>query len=218
MLDAINWHSFFFLLFGALTCAFALGVLLSSNVVRMAFYLVISLASTAALFILAGATFVGAMQIMIYVGGTLVLLIFGVMLTAQAAFVSMKTKSSDWVLAAVGGGMLLALLVVTALSVPEWRSPTRDAGLGAAVAGDSATQLGWSLVGVRVDKSNQPNALLRNGMSGYLLPFEIISMHLLVVLVGAAYLARTRKKVGVRVVGGVDEADSIPSSSMEVVR
>jgi len=218
MLSAINWHSFFFLLFGALTCAFALGVLLSSNVVRMAFYLVISLASTAALFILAGATFVGAMQIMIYVGGTLVLLIFGVMLTAQAAFVSMKTKSSDWVLAAIAGGMMLALLMVTTLSVPEWREPTRDPAQVAAMAGDSATQLGWSLIGVRVDKSHQPNAALRDGMSGYLLPFEIISMHLLVVLVGAAYLARTRKKVGVRVVGGADDADSIPSSSMEVVR
>ena len=50
----------------------------------MAFYLVISLGATAGLFFLAGAHFVGAMQIMIYVGGTVVLLIFGVMLTAQA--------------------------------------------------------------------------------------------------------------------------------------
>ena len=49
----------------------------------MAFYLVLSLAATAGLFFLAGADFVGAMQLMIYVGGTLVLLIFGVMLTAQ---------------------------------------------------------------------------------------------------------------------------------------
>jgi NADH:ubiquinone oxidoreductase subunit 6 (subunit J) len=44
----------------------------------MAFYLVRSLAATAGLFFLAGADFVGAMQIMIYVGGTLVLLFFGV--------------------------------------------------------------------------------------------------------------------------------------------
>ena len=41
MFAAINWHSFFFLLFGMLSCLFALGVLVSSNVVRMAFYLIV---------------------------------------------------------------------------------------------------------------------------------------------------------------------------------
>ena len=113
MAGAINWHSFFFLLFGGLACAFALGVLFSSNIVRMAFYLILSLAATAGLFFLAGADFVGAMQIMIYVGGTLVLLVFGVMLTAQAAFVSMKTRGGDWVLAAIVGGSLLAVLLAS---------------------------------------------------------------------------------------------------------
>ncbi len=71
---AINWHSFFFLLFALVACVFALAVVFSSNIVRMAFYLVLSLGATAGLFFLAGADFVGAMQLMIYVGGTLVLL------------------------------------------------------------------------------------------------------------------------------------------------
>ena len=119
MLDAVNWHSFFFLLFGGLACAFAVGVRVSSNIVRMAFYLIVSLSATAGLFILAGAKFVGAMQIMIYVGGTLVLLIFGVMLTAQAAFVSMRTRSSDWVLAFLGGGALFSLLLLVFLCLSE---------------------------------------------------------------------------------------------------
>ena len=91
----INWHSFFFLLFGLLACVFAVGVLISSNVVRMAANLLVALSATAVLFMLAGAEFVGAMQIMIYVGGTLVLLVFGVMLTAQASFVSMKTRAGE---------------------------------------------------------------------------------------------------------------------------
>ncbi len=82
-MDAIYWHSFFFLLFALLACGFAVAVVLASNIVRMAFYLVLSLAATAGLFFLAGADFVGAMQLMIYVGGTLVLLVFGVMLTSQ---------------------------------------------------------------------------------------------------------------------------------------
>ncbi len=77
----------------------------------MAFYLVMSLGATAGLFFLAGADFVGAMQLMIYVGGTLVLLIFGVMLTAQGPFISMKTRSGEWVLAGIVGGALLWVLV-----------------------------------------------------------------------------------------------------------
>ncbi len=52
-----------------------------------------------------------------------------------------------------------------------------------------------ALVGSRVDKLEQKDATRREGMSGYLLPFEIISVHLLVVLIGAAYLARAKRRV-----------------------
>jgi NADH-quinone oxidoreductase subunit J len=195
MLGAINWHTFFFLLFGGIACGFSVAVLVSSNIVRMAFYLIVALAATAALFILAGAHFVGAMQIMIYVGGTLVLLIFGVMLTAQAAFVSMKTHSADWVMGLIVGGALLALLTYAAVSVADWRQPRADQREVNVFAGETATPLGWGLIGVRVDKPLESDAVLRDGMSGYLLPFEIIAVHLLVVLIGAAYLARTRRRV-----------------------
>jgi NADH-quinone oxidoreductase subunit J len=141
----------------------------------MAFYLVLSLAATSGLFFLAGQDFVGAMQLLIYVGGTLVLLIFGVMLTSQERFVSMKTMAGDWVMGMFAGGSLLFLMVWAALSVPEWRSPER-----AEVAQHA------------VEKTAAPIAM---GLLGpYLLPFEIVSVHLLVVLVGAAYLARAKRK------------------------
>lgn len=194
LLAAINWHSCLFLLFGAITCLFAAGVLLSSNVVRMAAYLIVSLTGTAALFMLAGAEFVGAMQIMIYVGGTLVLLIFGVMLTAQATFVSMKTRAGEWIIAAIVGGSLLFLLVAAAVSVEDWRSPGESMINVSTAATKTSAPLGLSLLGVRGDKSAQPDNL-QGGISGYLLPFEIVSVHLLVVLIGAAYLARTKKSV-----------------------
>ena len=126
-MEAIYWPSVFFLLFGALACGFALAVLLSTNIVRMAFYLVLSLAATAGLFFLAGQEFVGAMQLLIYVGGTLVLLIFGVMLTSQERFVNMKTMAGDWVIGMIAGGALLSLLTAAAFSVPEWRGPERAA-------------------------------------------------------------------------------------------
>ena len=186
-LAAINWHSTFFLLFAVLACVCAVAVVAADNVVRMALYLVLSLGATAGLFFLAGAEFVGAMQLMIYVGGTLVLLVFGVMLTAQAPFVSIKTAAGDRVLAGIVGASLLAVLLMSAFSVEEWRKPA------AGVVGEpTATPIGMALLGVRVDEppANAPAA----GRTGYLLPFEIVSVHLLVVLVGAAYLARAKRR------------------------
>jgi len=190
-LDAINWHSFFFLLFALVACVFAVAVVASSNIVRMAFHLIVSLGATAGLFFLAGADFVGAMQLMIYVGGTLVLLVFGVMLTAQGPFINMKTGGGDWILAFLVSGCLLALLIPAAFSVEAWREgDTRSAAVE-----PTATPIGMGLLGVRVDKldADTPHGMER-GMSSYLLPFEIVSVHLLVVLVGAAYLARTKRR------------------------
>ena len=120
-MDAIHWHSVFFLLFALAACGFAVAVVTTSHIVRMAFYLTLSLGATAGLFFLAGADFVGAMQLMIYVGGTLVLLIFGVMLTAQGPFISMKTRAGEWILGAVVGGSLLWLLITAAYSIDSWQ-------------------------------------------------------------------------------------------------
>ena len=194
-MDAINWHSFFFLLFGLLACGFALGVVLSSNIVRMAFYLVLSLGATSGLFFLAGADFVGAMQLMIYVGGTLVLLIFGVMLTAKGPFISMTTSAGEWVLGAIVGGSLLAVLFSAATSVDAWQ--TAPGGVEKIETQVTATRLGMGLLGARVDKLEEKDPEQLAGMSGYLLPFEIVSVHLLVVLIGAAYLARPKKRAAV---------------------
>src|ERR1700759_1196153 len=121
----IYWPSFFFLLFAGIACAFAVAVVVTPNVVRMAFYFVLSLAATAGLFFLAGADFVGAMQILIYVGGTLVLLVFGVMLTSQDRFISMRTSRGDMLLAVMVGASLLAVLGAAAF-VPDWGKLTRD--------------------------------------------------------------------------------------------
>lgn len=190
------WDQFFFALFALVTCVFALGVLFSSNVVRMAFYLVISLGASAGLFFLAGAEFAGAMQLMIYVGGTLVLLIFGVMLTAQARFISMKTRAGEWVLALLLGGSLLALLLATSLNVKSWREPNASQDSLARYESETTAQIGNALAGARPDKLSESNELLKGGMSGYLLPFVIVSVHLLVVLIGAGYMARTKRRGG----------------------
>jgi NADH-quinone oxidoreductase subunit J len=205
--NAIYWPSFFFLLFSGIACAFALGVLLSKNIVRMAFYLVLSLASTAGLFFLAGADFVGAMQLMIYVGGTLVLLIFGVMLTSQERFVEMRTSSGEWMIAFVIGLMLFFTLGKAAFGVAAWHGLDRETAEAVELE-RTVSPLAMGLLGARVDKLPQGDGSARGsagelteadrtrqaGMAGYLFHFEIVSIHLLVVLVGAAYLARAKRK------------------------
>lgn len=196
LLAALNPHSLAFLLFALLACGFALAVVLTSNIVRMAFYLTLSLGATSGLFFLAGAEFVGAMQLLIYVGGTLVLLIFGVMLTAQARFISMKTSGAEWVMAAVVGSMLFLLLLYSGFSVESWNKPRADLATLSIFDARTSTPIGLALSGVRVDQLEEPNERLRHGMSGYLFPFVIISMHLLVVLIGAGYMARTKRFAG----------------------
>ena len=123
-MSAIHWDSFFFLFFALVTCVFAVAVVVSSNIVRMAAYLVASLCGVAGLFFLAGAEFLGAMQLMLYVGGTVVLLVFGVMLTARGPFVSMQSGGGQWILALLAGGSLLAVLLQTVGQVRPIAEPT----------------------------------------------------------------------------------------------
>ncbi len=185
---------FFFLLLATIACVFAVAVVVTGNIVRMACYLIVSLAAVAGLFFMAGADFLGATQIMVYVGGTMVLLVFGVMLTARGPFVSMKTGGGQWILAVIIGGALLAILLQAGSAIPGWSAARVDRAEAAALKAQDdqsgAERLGLGLMGVRTDRLDEKDAVRRGGMSGYLLPFEIISIHLVVVLVGAAYLAR----------------------------
>jgi NADH:ubiquinone oxidoreductase subunit 6 (subunit J) len=220
----VNWHTCFFYLLASVACASAVAVVISGNIVRMACWLVVSLAAVAGLFFLAGANFLGATQLMVYVGGTMVLLVFGVMLTARGPFVSMKIGAGQWVAAVVVGGALLAVLLQAAIGTfgrsdlvnnatdKNSRGLTAPGGLGEKSAsgyGDDTEQLGLGLIGVRADRLAERDPVLRGGMAGYLLPFEIISVHLVVVLIGAAYLARARRRVAPRRQLGSDAASGL---------
>src|SRR3954465_10818993 len=108
---------FLFWTIAALTglCAVAGGG--SQNIVRSAPWLLFTLGGTSGLFFLLGADFVGATQLLVYVGGTLVLVIFGVMLTAQGPFITMKTSAAEWALSGIVGLLLLGVLTISSLSV-----------------------------------------------------------------------------------------------------
>jgi NADH-quinone oxidoreductase subunit J len=189
----LDWSFLVFLFFASLTCGFALAALLAQNVVRMAFFLILSLGASSGLFFLAGAEFIGAMQLMIYVGGTLVLLVFGVMLTASDAAVTMRSSVSDWFFACVPSGAIFIVLASSALAVPRWneRQPAPSPEFVAA-ANDQTSRLGLALLGLRLEPGEEGPAA--GARAGYLFPFEIVSIHLLVALVGAAHLARAKRR------------------------
>lgn len=202
-----------FWLFAFLTCVGAIFVAVSQNVVRMAFSLVLTLGSTAVLFLLLGADFVGATQLLVYVGGTLVLLVFGVMLTATGPFTRIKSSAADGILSGLIGVVFLFIVANTVTSV-DWdgdrgvahkitigtHAKAVEGGFNPAQQGNTTRPLGLSFLSLRPDRDlnlgvppteREPATPLS---TGYLLPFEIVSVHLLVVLVGAAYLARTKRR------------------------
>src|SRR4249920_3107745 len=101
---------FLFWIVALLTGGSAIAVVASQNIVRSATWLLFTLAGTSGIFFLLGADFVGAIQLLIYVGGTMVLVVFGVMLTAQGPFITMKTSGAEWAISTVAGITLFAVL------------------------------------------------------------------------------------------------------------
>lgn len=215
-----------FWVFAILSCGGAIAVVATQNVVRMAFWLVVSLGSVAALFFLLHADFLGAAQLLIYVGGTVVLLVFGVMLTASGPYVRIRTTPAEGFVGA-SAGLLLLFVLVSTISKVDWaeinarlpatpstpalqdsllasRADEQVVNTGSSEAkskleslqqqGQTVRPLGLSFLGLRPDRDLKNRAA--NGLApGYFLPFEIISIHLLVVLIGAAYLARAKRRL-----------------------
>ena len=156
-----------FYLFAAVTGGGALGVVLSRDVVRTAVCLLIALLGVGGIYFLLDAEFLAAVQLVVYVGGTLILIVFGVMLTSSSQFAKM-TPSRTEIVAATGSGVLLLSLLVAGLLRTRFAT-TADA------PESSVQSVGVLLLG------------------RYLAPFELASVVLLVVLIGSAYLARNRR-------------------------
>lgn len=206
-------EAFLFYLIAGVTGLCAIATVVTQNIVRAATWLLFTLAGTSAIFFLLGADLVGATQLLVYVGGTLVLVVFGVMLTAQGPFITMKTSSAEWAISATVG---LTLLVVLGLGIMTLREGTlqrpshRDqvetelidkAAQAKNLSKDPAQApysavLGQGFIGAPVGPPHieRPDGQPRAVRAAYLLPFEIVSVHLLVVLIGAAYLARAKRR------------------------
>ena len=161
--------------FSILAIASALFILFSRNLIYAAFALFMAFLGVAALYVLAGADFLAVTQIMVYVGGILVLLIFGIMLTQKTnkEAISSTPNRIEIPLTRIIWGFLVGSGAFVFLSYIILSSQFKMTGN--IISSKSTIQT----IGVEL-------------MTSHLLPFEIAAILLLVALIGAAYLALNR--------------------------
>ncbi|MBW2528487.1 MAG: NADH-quinone oxidoreductase subunit J [Deltaproteobacteria bacterium] len=159
-----SMHTIMFFLLAALALGSAGVVALSKNIIYSALALLGTFLGVAGLYITLSADFLAATQLLVYVGGTLTLILFAVMLTARIENLGVSNpKQGFW----AGFALVLVVLVVlgTVAAVTPW-------GGEALTTNPSTAKLGHAF------------------LDGYLLPFEVGSVVLLAALVGSVVLAR----------------------------
>lgn len=156
-----------FWLFAILTVGSAGVVVLSRTLIYSAFALLFTFFGVAGLYLMLGADFLAAVQLLVYVGGILVLLLFGVMLTHRIYDLDLRTETTQLAPGLIVAAGLFVILAATALRT-QWPAAARPPA-------PTTHEIG------------------RLFMGQYLLPFEAASVLLLVALVGAAMIVRRRR-------------------------
>ncbi len=169
---------FYIMAFVAL--ASAVYVAATPNLIRSVFMFFITLFALAGLYVLALADFVAITQVVIYVGGILVLVLFAFMLSGRETLAALQQPKRLFTLSALPGLLLAGLFLIVLVNV-IWKT--------------DVAHLNW-LQQAQQSKNviTANDAMISNSgvnlMTRYLLPFEAISILLLMALAGAAHLSR----------------------------
>jgi NADH-quinone oxidoreductase subunit J len=163
--------SFLFYFFEAVAALSAIGLALVRNVFYGALMLIVCLLALAGLYVLAFAEFIAVTQILVYAGGILVVIIFGIMLTTQISGKPMKVEHAHTFAGALVAFMTFSFLLYV-LSKESFSS---------------------EVLKTEVTPFNNINAIGIALMSEYMLPFEIGGLLLLIALIGASVVASTIK-------------------------
>jgi NADH-quinone oxidoreductase subunit J len=163
----MNAEAAVFWVFAALTLGSAAAVVLSRTLIYSAFALLVTFFGVAGLYVLLGADLLAATQLLVYVGGILVLLLFGVMLTHRIYDLDLRSETTQLLPGLIVAGGLFFVLAYLALHT-EWPGASRPPAPTTAAIG-------------------------RLFMGEFLLPFEAASVLLLVALMGAAMIVRRSK-------------------------
>ena len=166
----VTFPDLVFLVCAALVLGCGSIVVYSRNIVHSGFSLLGTFAGVAGLYFLAEANFIAAAQILVYVGGVLIVILFAIMLTRGIGTVYPSNPLHGVVTASLLGLVFAAGLIYIALRFP-WK-------LAAEPTTASVTQLGDALLGK------------------FLIPFEFLSLVLVAAMVGAVMLVRKEIKEG----------------------
>ena len=162
----MNGQEYAFTVLAVIGSLSAIAVVSARNVVHAALYLVVTLSSVAAVYLLLGAEFVAWVQILIYVGAIVILFLFGLMLTKAPIGRDSLDHRNRW----VGGVVAFAVFAGLAFLIQD-AFPMKRAVVPPALNGSTQA------VGTAI-------------FHDYVLPFEAISFLLLAALIGAIVLAR----------------------------
>jgi len=165
----MNIYDIIFYIFAAITVLSALFVVTTRNIVHSAFYLLFTFFGVAGIYVLLGADFIAIAQIMVYVGGILILILFGVMLTNKITSVEIKTGTVQMLPAAIGVAIFMGA-VISVMIMTNWKS---EPGM---IPSTTTKDLGHLLI------------------NSYVLIFELLGILLLIALIGAASIARREKE------------------------
>ena len=212
-----GWESVFFWVFSIAAILAGLLTVMARNAVHSALFLISSLISVAALFLLLGAEFIAGVQILVYVGGVMVLFLFVIMLVNVGAEEEGSAAIFNGRAQVAAALVFLALLagILVMYAIPKGYSALKDRDKVSAqeVANSRESQqqsLPTGATGVsRITKETE-----RVGTKLYTfasLPFEIASVLLLVAIIGSVMLARTLKQEA-----AVDDVDPEMLGSVSV--
>lgn len=165
-----------FFVFAAITVSGALYLLFTKNVLYAAFSLLLTFLGIAGLFVFAGADFLAVSQIMIYVGGILILLIFGIMLTNNKNFQRTNLQPNK---IEVGHHNRFWAVLVAVLVFLGFLKIIFEAN--------------FHIVGKQIHNSSSIRQIGINLMTDYIFAFEVIGIFLLAALIGAVYIAKKEK-------------------------
>ncbi|MFN2512031.1 MAG: NADH-quinone oxidoreductase subunit J [Pyrinomonadaceae bacterium] len=194
-----GWEAVFFWVFSIAAIFAGLLTVMARNAVHSALFLISSLLSVAALFILLGAEFIAGVQILVYVGGVMVLFLFVIMLVNVGAEEQGRSEILNkprQVAASLVFCLLLVAGLIFAINTGYQGLQKRDEGrLSESTEQRRAEhqKLATSATGtsrITTDTQQLGNSLYRFAS----LPFEIASVLLLVAIIGSVMLARTLKQ------------------------
>ncbi len=182
LLSSTNFEAACFWVTAFIAIGAGVAILVSDRIVHMAFWLLASLAGFASFYLLLGADFLGFTQVLVYIGGILILFLFGVMLT-QRVDIPLKAEVSWRVLIpGVIIGLLTMGILVFIAGGNNWavKPAEQISRIGPSGAGPAAEPTAFGLG--------------QSFMSTYILPFEVVSVLLLVAMIGATYIARGKSE------------------------